>query len=144
MGSNLRHDGAIKGKHTLLCDHSTTCHAAVQAYIAGPEYKGPQSQPCSSSREHHHASQAGASSRVTPETPFSQEAHKDFACKVACFLTCASGAGLSVSWLIGVIIRRNLFTDQQLHSSKTCHSPPAVQGVAVQAVTHGGDLMTVM
>ena len=50
----------------------------LQAYIAGPEYKGPQQKPIAFEQ----ARQAAAASAAL-QTPFSQEAHKDFSCMVA-------------------------------------------------------------
>ena len=50
----------------------------LQAYIAGPEYKGPQQKPIAFEQ----ARQAAAASAAL-QTPFSQEAQKDFSCMVA-------------------------------------------------------------
>lgn len=55
------------------------CLFSMQAYIAGPEYKGPQQKPPASTAKACQAVQAQAAAPSTLKTPFQQHAHKDFA-----------------------------------------------------------------
>ena len=66
----------------LLSQMPKPCLFSIQAYIAGPEYRGPQQKPSESSAEACQARQAQAAASTTLKTPFQQHAHKDFACLV--------------------------------------------------------------
>ena len=63
----------------LLPQKPEPCLFSVQAYIAGPEYKGPQQQPSASVAKACQAVQAQAAAPTPLKTPFQQLAHKDFA-----------------------------------------------------------------